>query len=70
MIITPHLVKVNPMSPKIAVSCLDHMMVHHTLPIIIAKLLQLMIKMVSKNDVDFELVSNGAKHYHTHVPEF
>ena len=58
------------MSPKIAVSCLDYMIVHQTLPIIIAKLLQLTIKVVPKNDVDVEFVSNGAKHNHTYLPEF
>ena len=56
------------MSPKIDVSCLDHMIVLQTLPIIIANLLQLTI--IPNNDVDVEFVSNGAKHNHTYQPEF
>ena len=46
------------------------MIVHQTLPIIVAKLLQLTIKMVPKSNVDDEFVSNGAKHNHTHLTEF
>ena len=46
------------------------MIVRQTLPIIFAKLLQSMIKMVPKSDVDVEFVSNGAKRNHTHLPHF
>ena len=59
----------NTVSQKIAVYCLVHTIVHQTLLITIAKLLQLLIEMVARNDDDIEFVSNRAKHNHRPLPE-